>query len=104
MRVLVIKTSSMGDVLHTLPALTDAQTALPGIPFDWVVEDCFQEIPSWHPAVESVFPVSFRSWRKHPGQWLGGDVRALVRRLRHHRYTHIIDAQGLLKSALVAGR
>ncbi len=39
MRVLIVKTSSMGDVLHTLPALTDAQQAIPGIKFDWVVEE-----------------------------------------------------------------
>ena len=52
MRVLIVKTSSMGDVLHTLPALTDAQQAIPGIKFDWVVEEGFAQIPSWHAAVE----------------------------------------------------
>lgn len=46
MRVLIVKTSSMGDVLHTLPALTDAQQAIPGIQFDWVVEEGFAQIPS----------------------------------------------------------
>ena len=46
MRVLIVKTSSMGDVLHTLPALTDAQQAIPGIKFDWVVEEGFAQIPS----------------------------------------------------------
>lgn len=54
MRVLIVKTSSMGDVLHTLPALTDAQQAIPGIKFDWVVEEGFAQIPSWHAAVERV--------------------------------------------------
>ncbi len=47
MRVLIVKTSSMGDVLHTLPALTDAQQAIPGIKFDWVVEEGFAQIPSF---------------------------------------------------------
>ena len=51
MRVLLIKTSSLGDVIHTLPALTDAARAIPGIQFDWVVEEGFAEIPAWHPAV-----------------------------------------------------
>ena len=41
MRVLLVKTSSLGDVVHTLPALTDAQRAIPGIQFDWVVEEGF---------------------------------------------------------------
>lgn len=46
MRVLIVKTSSMGDVLHTLPALTDAQQAILWIKFDWVVEEGFAQIPS----------------------------------------------------------
>ena len=64
MRVFIVKTSSMGDVLHTLPALTDAQQAIPGIKFDWVVEEGFAQIPSWHAAVERVIPVAIRRWRK----------------------------------------
>lgn len=64
MRVLLIKTSSLGDVIHTLPALTDAAAAIPGIQFDWVVEEGFAEIPAWHPAVAEVIPVAIRRWRK----------------------------------------
>lgn len=64
MRVLIVKTSSMGDVLHTLPALTDAVQAFPGIRFDWVVEEGFAQIPSWHEAVDRVIPVAIRRWRK----------------------------------------
>ena len=66
MRVLVVKMSSLGDVVHTLPALTDAARSLPGISFDWVVEEAFAEIPAWHPAVATVIPVALRRWRKHP--------------------------------------
>ncbi|MGC8165048.1 lipopolysaccharide heptosyltransferase 1, partial [Salmonella enterica] len=65
MRVLLIKTSSLGDVIHTLPALTDAARAIPGIQFDWVVEEGFAEIPAWHPAVAQVIPVAIRRWRKN---------------------------------------
>lgn len=54
MRVLIVKTSSMGDVLHTLPALSDAALAFPGIRFDWVVEEGFAQIPSWHESVDRV--------------------------------------------------
>lgn len=64
MRVLIVKTSSMGDVLHTLPALTDAQQAILWIKFDWVVEEGFAQIPSRHAAVERVIPVAIRRWRK----------------------------------------
>lgn len=64
MRVLLVKTSSMGDVLHSLPALTDAQAAIPDIQFDWVVEEGFAQIPTWHSAVNKVIPVAIRRWRK----------------------------------------
>jgi heptosyltransferase-1 len=99
-RVLLIKTSSLGDVVHTLPALTDAQRAIPGIQFDWVVEEGFAEIPAWHPAVAQVIPVAIRRWRKHPLQTLrSGEWRRFKTRLREARYDLVIDAQGLLKSA-----
>ena len=102
MRVLLIKTSSLGDVIHTLPALTDAQAAIPGIRFDWVVEEGFAEIPMWHPAVAEVMPVAIRRWRKHPLKALrSGEWQRFRQRLKKHQYDLVIDAQGLLKSALL---
>jgi len=99
-RVLLIKTSSLGDVVHTLPALTDAQRAIPGIQFDWVVEEGFAEIPAWHPAVAQVIPVAIRRCRKNLWQTLrSGEWRRFKARLRETRYDLVIDAQGLLKSA-----
>jgi len=99
-RVLLIKTSSLGDVVHTLPAVTDAQRAVPGIQFDWVVEEGFAEIPAWHPAVAQVITVAIRRWRKQPLQTLlSGEWRRFKARLRETRYDLVIDAQGLLKSA-----
>ena len=62
MKVLVVKLSSLGDVIHTLPALSDASRALPGIRFDWVVEEAFAEVPGWHRAVDTVIPVAVRRW------------------------------------------
>ena len=103
MQVLLIKTSSMGDVIHALPALTDAMRAIPGIRFDWVVEEAFQEIPAWHPAVDKVIPVALRRWRKHPFQaWRSGEWHAFVRALTARRYDLVLDSQGLLKSAWLA--
>lgn len=100
MRVLVIKTSSLGDVIHTLPALTDAAKAIAGIKFDWVVEENFAEIPSWHPVVDKVIPVALRRWRKHPWQtWRNGEWQAFKKLLTAQSYDLVIDAQGLLKSA-----
>jgi heptosyltransferase-1 len=102
LRVLLIKTSSLGDVIHTLPALTDAAKAIPGIQFDWVVEEGFAEIPTWHPAVSGVIPVAIRRWRKNLWQtFKNGQWRQFKQRLRTTRYDLVIDAQGLLKSALL---
>lgn len=100
MRVLLIKTSSLGDVIHTLPALTDAAAAIPGLRVDWVVEEGFAEIPGWHPAVERVIAVAIRRWRKHPWQtWSSGEWQHFKAQLQQGEYDLVIDAQGLLKSA-----
>ncbi|MTC59521.1 lipopolysaccharide heptosyltransferase RfaC [Providencia rustigianii] len=105
MRVLLVKTSSMGDVLHSLPALTDAQMAIPNIQFDWVVEEGFAQIPTWHSAVNNVIPVAIRRWRKN---WFSAPIRAeraeFRRQLQATHYDAVIDAQGLLKSALLVTR
>ena len=105
MRVLIVKTSSMGDVLHTLPALTDAQQAIPGIQFDWVVEEGFAQIPSWHAAVDRVIPVAIRRWRQ---AWFSAPIKAERKAFRDavrlQQYDAIIDAQGLVKSAALVTR
>ncbi len=101
MRVLLVKTSSLGDVIHTLPALTDAARAIPGIQFDWVVEEGFAEIPAWHPAVARVIPVAIRRWRKNLWQTLrNGEWRRFKQRLKEVDYDLVIDAQGLLEECL----
>lgn len=103
MRVLLVKMSSLGDVVHTLPALSDAAANVPGIRFDWVVEEAFAEIPAWHPAVDRVIPIALRRWRKHPlRDFTGPEWRDCRNQLRRNHYDAVIDAQGLLKSALVA--
>jgi len=103
MRVLIVKTSSMGDIIHALPALTDAKRARPELEFDWVVEHGFAEIPTWHPAVNRVIPIAFRRWRKHPLKTLlQGEWRAFKQQIQLERYDLIVDAQGLLKSAFIA--
>lgn len=103
MRVLIVKTSSMGDVIHTLPAVTDAARHISGIEFDWVVEENFAEIPRWHPSIKQIFPFAWRRWRK---QIFAAATRAegkvFLQSLRAQQYDLIIDAQGLIKSALCA--
>lgn len=102
MRILIVKTSSLGDVIHTLPALTDASQAIPGLQADWVVEEAFAEIPALHPAVKRVIPVAVRRWRKEGLRSLFADeFRRFRTDLKSEPYDLIIDAQGLIKSALI---
>lgn len=102
MRVLVIKTSSMGDIIHTLPALTDAGRALPSIRFDWAVEENFAEIPRWHSRVDRVIPLALRRWRKNLfAKTTRTEWKNFLNELRAEKYDLVIDAQGLLKSAVV---
>ena len=92
----------MGDLIHTLPAVSDACKAIPDIHFDWVAEESFIEIPGWHPAIKKVIPIAIRRWRKNIGVTLRqGEISAALQVLRNQEYDIIIDAQGLMKSAIV---
>jgi len=102
MRVLIVKMSSLGDVVHTLPALSDAVHAYPDIRFDWVVEEAFSEIPTWHPAVDQVIPIALRRWRRSILKTiLTGEWKRFYSKLMENQYDYVIDAQGLLKSAVI---
>lgn len=103
MNVLLIRLSSLGDVVHTLPALVDAKNAHPELQFDWAVDANFADIPIQHPQVNTIIPVSLRSLRKTPWRTLkSGALKKQYQSLRQKRYDCIIDAQGLIKSALIA--
>jgi heptosyltransferase-1 len=103
MHILIIKTSSLGDVIHTLPALTDALGQFSQLQADWVIEPTFAEIPTWHPAVKRVIPVALRKWRRRPWHtWHSGTWHQFIETLREQRYDYVIDAQGLMKSAILA--
>lgn len=101
MKLLIVKMSSMGDVIHTLPAVTDASRAVPDLSIDWVVEAPFADIPAFHPAVDDVIPIALRQWRRRPFAAREA-FRDFVGRLRSRRYDLVLDAQGLIKSAVVA--
>lgn len=103
MRILLVKTSSLGDVIHNLPVAADLARHFPQATIDWCVEEAFADIPRLSPAVSRTIPVAIRRWRKSLfagttwREW--GETRRL---LRGKPYDAILDTQGLLKSALVA--
>jgi heptosyltransferase-1 len=102
--ILFIKTSSLGDVIHHMPALAEARAKRPNARFSWVVEEAFAPLVRLHPAVDEVIPVASRRWRgslHRPGAWL--DMARFMQALRARSYDEVIDTQGLLfKSALIA--
>ncbi|MCW5624038.1 MAG: hypothetical protein KIT73_04885, partial [Burkholderiales bacterium] len=98
--ILLVKTSSLGDVVHNLPVVSDIRRALPGAVVDWAVERSFAALPALHPAVRHVLPCAPRRWRREllrATTW--NEIGALRRRLHATRYDFVIDTQGLLKSA-----
>ncbi|RWF32122.1 lipopolysaccharide heptosyltransferase I [Mesorhizobium sp.] len=103
MKVLIVKTSSMGDVIHTFPAIEDARRHRPDVSFGWCVEEAFAGIVALHPAIGAIHTVAIRRWRKrlfNSDTW--HEAGKLRRALRAAGYDLVIDAQGLLKSAVVA--
>ncbi len=93
----------MGDIIHTLPAVTDAASAVPNVQFDWVVEEAFTEIPKWHNQVQGIIPIALRRWRKNIWQIQNGEIKRFYTQLRAKEYDFVLDAQGSIKSAITAG-
>ncbi len=103
MRILLVKTSSLGDVIHNLPVLTDIRRRWPDATVDWCVEENFAAIPRLHPGLHRVLPVAVRRWRKHllqAGTWR--EIAAFRAVARATAYDLVLDTQGLVKSALLA--
>jgi len=104
MRILIVKLSSLGDVIHTFPALTDLRSARPDIEVDWLVEEGIAGLVRAHPGVSEVHEVALRRLRWPPSRWLAliRHRRGLRTALRARRYDLVLDAQGLMKSAVLA--
>ena len=101
MRLLIVKTSSMGDVVHALPAVTDLLQARPGSTVEWLVEAPFAAIPRLHPGVSRVLPLAWRKWRRKLGEQATWQAIAALRRdLRREPYDLVLDLQGLFKSVM----
>ena len=102
--ILFIKTSSLGDVVHHMPALTEARAALPGARFAWLVEEAFVPLVRLHPGVDEVIAVAWRRWRSSPvAPSTLREIGHAFRAIRARRYDSVIDTQGLLRSGLMAG-
>jgi heptosyltransferase-1 len=102
-RILLVKTSSLGDVIHNLPVVSDIALRVPGTVIDWVVEEAFADVPALHPGVADVITVATRRWRAalwRPATWR--EIGRFRRRVQAQTYDVVLDTQGLLKSAVIA--
>jgi len=102
MRILIVKMTSMGDIVHAQPLATDLRRAFPDARIEWVVEKPFAPICSLNPAVDRVIPISWRRWRKKLlSRAVRAEMLAFHQELGSAPYDLAIDCQGLLKSAAV---
>jgi len=99
--ILLIKMTSIGDLIHALPALTDASIACPSLKVHWVIDTHFQEIATWHQAVDRIFTTNHRKWRTRPFSAFQ-PIRSLISEIRQREYDFVIDGQGNFKSSLLS--
>jgi heptosyltransferase-1 len=101
--ILFIKTSSLGDVIHHMPALTEARRMRPDARFAWLAEEAFAALARLHPGVSDVIPVAWRRWRR--SLYAPATLREIAQSLsalRVRRFDTVIDTQGLLRTAIMA--
>ncbi|MDO4877794.1 MAG: lipopolysaccharide heptosyltransferase I [Neisseria sp.] len=103
MKVLLVRLSSMGDLIHTLPAVSDLSARRPDIELHWLCEAGFADIARLHPFVKKIHTLSWRQWRRQLGKretWR--KIARLKSDLRQEGFDWVLDSQGLIKSALPA--
>ena len=103
MKVLILKLTSMGDLMHALPALTEAEQNIKDISFDWVVDKAFSSVPSWHPAVDKIIQTDHRNWKKQLFSSKSREALNLVKKeINATDYDFVVDMQNNLKSAFLS--
>lgn len=103
MRILIVKTSAMGDVLHALPVLDYLKQASPGCEIDWVVEEAFADLLRGNPLISKLHAVHFKKWKRKPFSLdTIKEVQAVRKGLAERSYDLVIDIQGNIKSGIVA--
>ncbi|WLI88380.1 lipopolysaccharide heptosyltransferase I [Massilia sp. R2A-15] len=104
MKILLVRVSSLGDVLHNLPMVADILRRHPGATIDWVVEEGYVSLVRLNPHVRNIIPFALRRWRKSLGsKATRAEIAAFFRALRAERYDYVFDTQGLLKTGVIMG-
>ncbi|MES2757617.1 MAG: lipopolysaccharide heptosyltransferase I [Pseudomonadota bacterium] len=104
MKILLVRVSSLGDVLHNLPMVADILRRHPGAVIDWVVEEGYVSLVRLNPHVRTIIPFALRRWRKSiTAPATRAEIAAFFRTLRAERYDYVFDTQGLLKTGIIMG-
>ncbi|QPJ65428.1 MAG: lipopolysaccharide heptosyltransferase I [Candidatus Nitrohelix vancouverensis] len=101
-KILILKMSALGDVVHTLPTLETLRANYPDAHIAWVVEERFRSLIDDHPDLDEVIAVNTRRWRKQINKDTFREIRQIVRELREKKFDLVLDFHGLLKSGLFA--
>ncbi|MBC8286249.1 MAG: lipopolysaccharide heptosyltransferase I [Nitrospinae bacterium] len=101
-KILILKFSALGDVVHTLPVAATLRRSLPDSHIAWMVEERYQDILRDNPDIDEVIPLRTKVWRKN---WNGkslGEILDTIKTLRQHNFDFVLDLHGLLKSGIIA--
>lgn len=101
-RVLIIKVTSLGDIVEALPVVADIQRRYPGVKVDWAADEAFAEIVHWNAGVDRVLCAPLRRFKRARGWEDLRQIAGSIRELRAERYDAIIDIHGVYKSAIIA--
>jgi len=102
MKILIVRVSSLGDVVHNMPMLSDIRRHFPDARIDWVVEEAYASLVALNRDVGTIIPFALRRWRKTLQQAATrAEMRTFYRTLRAERYDLVLDTQGLFKTGLV---
>ena len=104
LNILLVRVSSLGDVLHNLPMVADILRQHPDASIDWVVEEGYVSLVRLNPHVRKIIPFALRRWRKSLGKAATrAEIRAFFKTLREEQYDYVFDTQGLLKTGIIMG-
>ncbi|MES2049508.1 MAG: lipopolysaccharide heptosyltransferase I [Pseudomonadota bacterium] len=104
LKILLVRVSSMGDVLHNMPVVNDLLRHAPDAQIDWVVEEAYAHLVALHPGVRKIIPFALRRWRKSMlSRATRHEMAQFYSELRAEQYDIVLDTQGLLKTGIIMG-
>ncbi|MFM0739535.1 lipopolysaccharide heptosyltransferase I [Paraburkholderia xenovorans] len=101
-RILIVKVTSLGDIVHGQPVVADLHRAFPGVKVDWAADSAFADILRWNPGIDRVLCAPLRGFKKRRGLDDLKAIAASIGELRQEKYDAVLDLHGVYKSAIIA--